>query len=127
MTGSSFYTESIFPIDAVEFNTGPLHHYEHRSDESGKGVYVHFCPHCGTTVGLTFERWPHLRAISRGCYDDPNQVQVTANIWTRSAQTGIALPAEVNCFATALSTIDGLPQPSTRHEAPVMARTRGGA
>ena len=122
MTGSSFYAESLFPLDAVEFNGGALQQYAHTSDGSGKTVFVQFCPHCGTTVGLTFERWPDLRAISRGCYDDPNAVDVTGNIWTRSAQSGVALPAGIDCFATARMTADGQPEPCTRYAAPVMAR-----
>ena len=77
MTGSSFYAESIFPVDAVEFNTGPIKKYEHTSDESGKKVYVHFCPSCGTSVGLTFDRWPHLRAVSRGCFDAVSYTHLT--------------------------------------------------
>jgi hypothetical protein len=122
VTGSSFYAESIFPLVAVQFNSGELRHYEHLSDGSGKKVFVHFCPSCGTTVGLTFERWPEMRAISRGCYDDPNAVEVTSNIWTRSAQTGVALPAGVECFAEARASLDGRPEPATRHETPVMAK-----
>lgn len=121
MTGSSFYAESLFELDAVEFNGGPLQPYEHLSDGSGQKVVVHFCPNCGTTVGLTFERWPQYRAISRGCYDNPNAVEVTSNIWTRSAQTGVALPADVDCFVTARATLDGRPEPSTRFDQPVMA------
>ena len=127
MTGSSFYAESLFPIEAVEFNDGKLQQYEHTSDGSGKTVFVHFCPTCGTTVGLTFARWPELRAISRGCYDNPDAVEVTGNIWTRSAQSGIALPAGIDCFATARMTADGEPAPSTRYETPVMARGAGGS
>ncbi len=58
VTGTSFYAESIFPMEAVQFNSGELRCYEHVSAGSAKKVYVHFCPACGTTVGLTFERWP---------------------------------------------------------------------
>ena len=123
MTGSSFYTESIFPSDAVEFNDGEIRTFVHTSDESGRNVQVLFCPLSGTSIGLTFDRWPHLRALSRGCIDEPNQVDVTANIWTRSAQSGIALPSGVNCFATALSNLDGLPNESTKHPSPVMTRS----
>ena len=54
MTGSSFYAESLFPIEAVEFGDGEMRRYEHRSDGSGKKVFVHFCPNCGTSLGLTF-------------------------------------------------------------------------
>ncbi len=71
VTGSAFYAESIFEVDSVEFNAGELSKYEHVSDNSQKKVVVEFCPNCGTTIGLTFERWPTMRAISRGCYDNP--------------------------------------------------------
>ena len=127
MTGTSFYAESIFAFDAVAFNDGELRQYEHRSDHSSKKVHVQFCPLCGTTVGLTFERWPDLRAISRGCYDDPNAVSITSHIWTRSAQTGVALPAGVDCFHEARASLDGRPLQAARFEQPVMARKRGDA
>jgi hypothetical protein len=122
MTGSSFYANSVFPIEAVEFNDGEVRKYKHTSDVSGGKVYVEFCPTCGTTIGLSFERWPNLRAISRGCYDNPNAVEVAAHIWTRSAQTGVALPAEIDCFAKARLTPEGRPEHPARYPAPVMAR-----
>ncbi len=120
VTGSSFYAESLFDNDAVTFNEGPLNQFEHTSDGSGKKVYVHFCPTCGTTVGLTFERWPTIRALSRGCYDDPNAVEISSHIWTRSAQTGVALPSNVDCFVMARATLDGQALPANRYTAPVM-------
>ena len=121
--GTSFYAESLFERGAVAFNEGELAQFEHTSDGSGKKVYVHFCPTCGTTVGLTFERWPDLRAISRGCYDDPNAVEIGSHIWTRSAQTGVVLPCGVDCFAMARATLDGQALPAVQYPAPVMART----
>lgn len=127
LTGSSFYAESLYERDAVEFNEGELTQFEHRSDGSGKKVYVHFCPTCGTTVGLTFERWPDIRAISRGCYDDPNGVEIASNIWTRSAQTGVALPSGIDCFEMARATLDGQALPSIKYTAPVMARNDNAA
>lgn len=122
LTGSSFYTESLFSYDAVEFNDSKLHRYQHTSDVSGKAVFVHFCPNCGTTVSLTFGRWPELRAISRGSYDEPNAVDITANIWTASAQTGVALPSGIDCFAHARTTLDGQAESAERFDAPIMAR-----
>jgi len=127
VTGSSFYAESILPNDAVQFNDGELRQYEHVSDNSRKKVFVHFCPRCGTTVGLTFERWPDMRAISRGCYDDPNAVEISSHIWTRSAQTGVVLPAFIDCFAEARASLDGQPAQALRHASPVVARVSGGA
>lgn len=123
-TGSSYFAESMFAMDAVVFNGGPLSSYGHTSDESGKKVFVHFCPHCGTTVSLTFERWPDVRGIARGCYDDPSAVTVSSHIWTRSAPTGTALPAGVDCFERARTSLDGQAQAPTRHASPVMASPR---
>ena len=122
VTGSSYFAESMFPMDAVRFNSGKMTSYEHLSDGSNKKVFVHFCSRCGTTVSLTFERWPEIRGISRGCYDDPNAVTVSSHIWTRSAQSGTALPEGVDCFAGARITLDGKAEPSLRHASPVMAR-----
>jgi len=98
VTGSAFYAESLFPVEAVDVNGGELRRYAHNSDTSGKQVYVEFCPNCGTTLGLAFERWPDLRAISRGCHDKPDAVDIGSHIPTRSAQTGVALPASL-CHA----------------------------
>ncbi len=127
MTGSSFYAESLFPIESVAFSSGKPRTYEHTSDESGKKVYVEFCADCGTTLGLTFERWPELRAISRGCYDNPNAVEITSNIWTRSAQSGVALPSGIDCFVGARATKDGKPEQPYRYEHPCMAPAAGQA
>jgi hypothetical protein len=115
VTGSSYFAESMFAMDAVQL------------DGSHKKVFVHFCPNCGTTVSLTFERWPDVRGISRGCYDDPNAVTVTSHIWTRSAQAGTALPEGVDCFSKARMTLEGQAEPSIRHAAPVMVRPTGDA
>ncbi len=125
VTGSSFYAESMFAMDAVAFNSGELGCYAHVSDGSAKKVFIHFCTTCGTTVSLTFERWPDVRGISRGCYDDPNAVAITSHIWTRSAQAGTVLPEGVECFTRARMSLDGQPEPSIQHESPVMARSTG--
>ena len=127
VTGSSFYAESMFPKEAVLFNAGELSTYEHTSYGSNKKVFLHFCPGCGTTVSLTFERWPEMRGISRGCYDDPNAVTLTSHIWARSAQTGTALPQGVECFAKARMSLEGQAEPSVKHAAPVMARPNSDA
>ena len=122
VTGTSFYAESIFSMDAVQFNEGELRQYEHLSDGSKKKVFVHFCPSGGTTIGLTFERWADVRAISRGCYDDPNAVEVTSHIRTGSAQSGVVLPAGVECFVRARASLEGQPEQAEKHNTPFLAR-----
>jgi hypothetical protein len=126
VTGSAYFAESMFAMDGVQFNSGELKSYEHVSDGSRQKVFVHFCPTCGTTVSLTFERWPEVRGIARGCYDDPNAATVSSHIWTRSAQSGTALPAGVDCFAKARVTLEGVPEPAVRHASPVMVQAGHG-
>ena len=108
-------------MNAVVFKAGALSSYAHISDVSKKKVFVYFCPNCGTTVSLTVERWPEMRGISRGCYDDPNAVEVSSHIWTQSAPKEIALPEGVECFAGARANLEGQAEPFIRHTAPVMA------
>lgn len=122
MTGSTSYAESMFPIDSVDF-TGQLTAYIHKSENSGKSVHVHFCPKCGTTVTLTFQRWPEYRAISRGTFDDPDWVSIGSHIWTESAQTGVVLPADTDCFKHARATLDGAPIESSRYSTHVVAKS----
>jgi hypothetical protein len=117
-TGSSFYAESIFLQEQVHLSGAPMHVYEHRSDGSGKVVYLHFCPRCSTTVSLTFERSPQVRAISRGTFDNPDWTEVQAHIYTRSAQRGTVLPAGVPCYAGHRVSLDGTSMPDHRFDQP---------
>jgi hypothetical protein len=127
LTGTAFYVESIFAIDAVKFDGGDITTYEHISDSSGKKVYAHFCARCGTTLGLTFERWTDIRAVSRSCFDLPNDIAIDAHIWTRSAQAGIALPSGVDCFARSRYMPCGQTEAPARYERPIMASDAGDA
>jgi hypothetical protein len=96
--------------------------YAHLSQGSAKIVRVQFCPNCGTTVGLAFERWAEFRAISRGTLDDPNWVVIGSHIWTGSAQTGVVLPAHTDCFREARATLDGQARTAERFDVPTPAR-----
>jgi hypothetical protein len=100
--------------------------YAHRSEGSGKSVFVHFCPRCGTTLTLTFERWPEVRALARGTLDDPNSVTIGSHIWTDSAQAGVVLPAATDCFRAARASLDGTPLPATRYDEPRAVRAATG-
>lgn len=120
-TGSSFNVESMFADEAVEFFAEMPRRYSHPTDDGSRQAHIHFCGHCGTTVSLTFDRSPGIRCISRGTFDDTNWVSVTAHIWTRSAQSGVALPAHIDCFRCGRIALDGTPQPAERFEHPVMA------
>ena len=121
MTGSTSYANAVFAAEAVEF-TGAFGVYTHPSVTSGKAIHLHLCPACATTVSLTFERWPEYRAISRGTFDDPDWVEIDAHIWTESAQEGVVLPANTDCYRHGRTDLDGSPEAAERLSAPVAAK-----
>ncbi len=103
-TGSAFSEPAFFKAENVEFSGISRTTYEHRSDESARWLRMEFCPACGTTVGWTSERRPGVRGVSAGTFDDPNWVKIQRHIWTRSAQSWITFPTDVQCFEAAAPT-----------------------
>ncbi len=109
MTGTTSFAQSTYSEDTVQFSGDTMARYSHTSQSSSKQVVVHFCGRCGTTLSLTFERWPECRALSRGAFDEPNSASVSAHIWTSSAQAGVVLPAGIDCFSFARVDLAGTP------------------
>lgn len=109
-TGSAMNVEAIFPKASVTFTREEPRTFTHRSEGSGKLVFVHFCGECGTAVSLTFERFPDARAVMRGTLDHPNSVRIDAHIYTRSAQIGTVLPADIDCFEEHRLDLEGSPR-----------------
>lgn len=66
---------------------------------------------------------PSTAGSLAGAFDDPNSVSISSHIWTSSAQTGVVLPAGIDCFQFARADLAGLPQAPARFDAPRMART----
>ena len=118
VTGSALNVEAIFRKASVTFTRGEPRMFAHRSEGSGKMVYVHFCGECGTNVSLTFDRFPDARAIMRGTLDDPNGVRVDAHIFTRTAQVGMVLPANVDCFDEHRLDLEGSPRVPATYDRP---------
>jgi len=112
-------------MEHVAFEGTPLQVYEHVSDGSGQRIRVQFCPRCGTTVSLTFDRFPTVRAIARGTFDDPNWVMPGAQLFAGCAKSGVALPSDQDCFATHRIGLEGSPNTPTRYVTPVMSDKSG--
>jgi hypothetical protein len=111
-TGTAFLVEPIFLQQAVAFCASePLKSYHHISDESGKRVTVNFCGRCGSTLYLSFERFPDFIGVCAGTFDDPNWFDrgpgSCRHIFTRSAQKGVVLPASVKIYQAHATRADG--------------------
>jgi hypothetical protein len=96
-TGSAFAVEPVFNEAQVKLSGGPLSHYRHLSDESGRWLEQQFCPSSGTNIGLTLEWRPGLRIIEAGTFDDPSWISAKRHpfryIFMRSAQDWSDVPA----------------------------------
>jgi hypothetical protein len=96
-TGSAFAVWPTFAQNGVHI-AGETSSYEHRSDESGRWIRLHFCPRCGTTLTSTFEKGPGEVAVLGGTFDDTAWIGVDRQVWTRSKQQWVSLPAGVASF-----------------------------
>jgi hypothetical protein len=97
-TGSAFSIHAFFEKENVESTGDGLTTYEQHSDESNLWLRLHFCNRCATTVMLTIEKFPDLRLITGGSFDDPNWIKIDRHVWTRSAQHWAVFPQNVDCF-----------------------------
>lgn len=88
-TGSAFALAVVFKVDQVDVG-GDTATYEHRSDESGRWLRLHFCQRCGTTVTETTEKSPGTIIVQGGTFDDPNWYIVDQQTWARSEQRCVA-------------------------------------
>ena len=112
-TGGAYLVEPIFDKANFAVTNGEVKTYEHRSEGSGKQVYIHFCDICGTKLFLTFERFPEVVGVYGGTFDDPNWFDRTPEnskqIFLGVAQKGTVIPPGVNTYVEHATTNDGKP------------------
>lgn len=108
LTGSAFLVEPIFPKTQVSYIAGRPMTYAHVG-EHGRRLSVHFCGHCSTKVGLTFERFPDHVGVCGGTFDDPTWFPILRHIFTESAVPWIRYPADVDCFSQHAIDAHGAP------------------
>ncbi|MEZ5888132.1 MAG: GFA family protein [Paracoccaceae bacterium] len=112
-TGGAYLVEPVF--DARDFSVvkGKAKQYTHRSEGSGKKVYIHFCDVCGTKIFLTFERFADVVGVYGGTFDDPDWYDLTPesskHIFLGVAQRGTVIPPHVNTFTEHATQNDGTP------------------
>jgi hypothetical protein len=116
LTGSAFLVEPMFRRDTVVISGTAPKKYDHRSDGSGMRVSLNFCGTCSTTLYLELERFPQVLGLCGGTFDDPNWFdrgpEKCRHIFTRSAQTGVVLPAGLPMFTEHALRLDGTPNTS---------------
>lgn len=112
-TGARGMIEPIFDTEAFRVIKGTPKRYTHISGGSGKQVYVHFCPECGTKTHLNFERWPDRLGIYSGTFDDPGWFELSPEnskyIFLNSAVRGTLIPTGFKTFGEHATDTEGNP------------------
>jgi len=120
-TGSAYFVEPIFERSEFEMLTGTPTEFVHRSEGSGKQVFVNFCGACGTKIYLGFERWPDIVGVYAGSFDEPSWFEIrpdnAKHIFLDSARAGTVIPAGIDTYRQHATENDGTPiQPTVYSE-----------
>lgn len=92
----------MFGAEQITINDDAVSRYRHISDESGRWLDQHFCSTCGSNIGFTLEAVPGIRTIAAGTFDDltwlKSENTPTRHVYTRSAQTWVSIPDDVEKY-----------------------------
>ena len=97
-TGGALSIHAFFDEQNIELTGDMLTTYEQPSDESNLWLRLHFCKRCATTVMLSLQKFPGLRIVTGGSFDEPNWIEIDRHVWTRSAQHWVVFPQNVDRF-----------------------------
>ena len=98
---SAFAILAVFPEESVEVTQGGVAECEYRSDESGRGLRMRFCPKCGTTVSHTSQIRRGYRVVAVPTLDEQDWFEIDRHIWTRSKMPWVTIPEGVEVHAEA--------------------------
>lgn len=110
-TGGDYLTEICFLKEEFKLLSGQPSVYTHISGGSGKEVYLHFCPDCGSALYLTLERWTETLNVLLGAFDDPNWFDFTPEstryLFMKTAPRGMIIPAGYRYFDAHCVDLEG--------------------
>ena len=92
VSGSAFGVLSWFDEENVEVDGNEITTHDHTVEGTDRWFRLHFCSRCGTTFMANTQRRPGLRLIMVGTYDEPNWIELEAQIWMSSAQRWVVMP-----------------------------------
>jgi len=97
MTASAFATCIQVPAEAFAMTRGVPRTRE-RISHDGNRLTIHFCGACGSALFMANSARPRLRTLLVGTLDRPEDVQVSAHIWTSRRLPWVVLPENHRLF-----------------------------
>lgn len=89
--GAAFSINLLLPDDRLAI-TGDLKVYTDGDTESGKPVYRHFCPDCGSPIISRSDQVPGLSIVKAGTLDERHGFEPQMHCWTDTAFDWFQLP-----------------------------------
>ena len=127
-TGSAYMVEPVFRLEDLRITRGSPATYRHRSEGSGKMVFIHFCATCGTKLYLSFERFAEVCGVYAGTFDDPNWFEIgpgnAKHIFLAVARHDTIIPSGINTYQQHATRNDGTPIDPRVFDAPRMIGAR---
>ena len=97
-SGSAFLIAMVFAKENVTIEQGELKAFEARADD-GSALSRHFCPTCGSSVMVTLDRYPEIRSMMGGTFDDKSRITPAFCLWCSSGQPWLKLPKEIELYS----------------------------
>lgn len=95
----------------VELTQGKPAIYTHRSEGSGREVYIHSCNRCGSHLFMTFERYEDSHNVLTATFDEPEELRFDTDtlqyLYVDCAQSNTVVPAGYTAFAGHCDPSDG--------------------
>jgi hypothetical protein len=98
-TGSAYAMSMFVPRRAVAIIAGVPKSWRRQGD-SGRFMRCFFCGECGARLYNEPENRPDVTVLKPGTLDDTSWLRPAGDIWTRSKQPWVALPADAPHFPT---------------------------
>ena len=70
---------------SIEIHGDSVAQYKHVIPGHGRAICPMFCNKCGTNLGSTLERFPDVQIINIGTLDNPDDVEVTIEMFSDEA------------------------------------------
>lgn len=96
-SGSAFGMSLVVRSEGFELLAGTLRDFT-RSSDSGRPVRCAFCPDCGTRIYHEPAYAKGALNVKAGTLDDTSWLEPGLQVWTRSKQGWVELPAGLQSF-----------------------------
>ena len=84
-SGAGGSVNAVIPRSALDITQGTPKHFATTAD-SGRTLHRYFCGDCGSPIYGQRPTTPETAVLRVGTLDNPGDMKITTNIWTRSAR-----------------------------------------